>query len=1117
MKKKVNGRYSPREGIAKLLLMMKLLTIFFLVAFTATSANSYSQVTRFNLRMTDASVREVFGQIEEASEFILLYNEKSVDLNRKVTLRTKDDNIESVLEQVFRETGNTWKIYDRQIVILAKGETDVPAGLRSNTEIAAQEAQQKSISGRVRDAKGSPLPGVSVVVKGTMTGTVTGTDGTFSLDIPLDAGILVFSFVGMKSQEASVVGVSNVNVVLEEELMGIEEVVAIGYGTARKRDVTGAVGSVRSEAIMRTNPIQPAKALQGQVSGVNVKKINSRPGSDYTIDIRGLSSISFSSEPLIVIDGVIGGKLSTLNPSDIESMDVLKDASSAAIYGARGANGVIIITTKKGTEGKTKVTYEGYAGVKVPTNLPDLMTAQEFYRAYNDVVKAENPNASVVWTVAQQENVDAGRSVNWVDEVTDPSGQQSHVIALSGGNQNNNHYFSAGYLSEKGNLLNTGYERFNLKGSIDSKLNDKVRTGFTTYYTFSVLNLGSNETLRSAYRARPTGSIYFDDLTNPTETNDRNINGYAYWMGIKDTQVQNPILEVQDESMDDETRVSNFLGNGYLELEPIKGLTFRSSLSASVFSSRRGEYRGPDTKNRINRLASALYQTNLNSSYTWDNVLNFKKVAGAHNINLTLAQSALQERFESSGIRVENLAYNSSFYAVNTAAIINGVESRLIERSILSFMGRANYSFQEKYLLTLTGRYDGSSVLADGNKWAFFPSVAVAWRLAEESFIKDMGVFSDLKLRVSYGEVGNDVVAPYSTQAFLRRTAYDFNGVAAFGYAPSNIGNADLKWENSAEINIGLNIGILQNRLTADIEYYNKKTNDLIQNVAIPTSLGFGAVTSNVGKLLNRGVELALNSVNVQRENFRWATNLTFSTNHNEILELYGGTVTQDIANKLFVGESLRSNYYYEFDGIWQLDEIEEAKKYGQVPGSVKVVDQNNDGKISSSAGIDDRVVLGNELPKWMAGINNVLNFKNWDFSFFIYTRQGVQYRNSLLQGTMGELGSNRYNRLNLNYWRADNPTNDYFGVWQANPYREAIQYKNADFWRLSNVTLGYTLPSSFVEKIKFSNLRLYVQANNPYVYTKEKNIWMDPEFNSGTYQDDVPHASYLFGVSASF
>ncbi len=1081
---------------------------FFLSIMQVLAVDTYSQQTKLTLKFNQATLESVLNEIENQSEFYFLYNQDFVKTNKTVDLEVKGQKIESVLDALFAGTNIKYTISDRQIV-LTTNETESMIGSRM--------VQQNKVSGKVTGTSGDPLPGVTVAVKGTSVGTVTGGDGSFQLSVPLDAKTLVFSFVGMKTQEIAIGNKTTFNVILEEETIGIEEVVAIGYGTAKKRDVTGSVGSVKSDQIVKSNPVQPAKALQGQVAGVNVNKVNSRPGSEYTIDIRGVHSISFSSEPLVVIDGVMGGKLSTLNPSDIETMDVLKDASATAIYGSRGANGVIIITTKKGARGKTKVTYDGYVGVKVPSNLPDLMTAQEFYRAYNDVVKAENPSANPVWTATELANVQAGKSVDWVDLVTDPSAQTSHVVALSGGNENTTHYFSAGYLNEKGNLLYTGYERYNLKGSVDSKLNDVVKVGFSTYYTYSIQNLGSNETLRGAYRVRPTGSVYYNELVNPSETNDKDVNGYSFWMGIKDTQIQNPVLEVQASNYQDETRISNFLGNGYIEIAPMKGLSFKSSLSASMLNSRRGEFRGADSKARLNKLPIASNAYNINGSYTWDNILNYKTKIGVHDLNITAAQSALQERFEASTAAVENLPYNSGWYAINTAAIINGVTSSLVERSILSFMGRVNYTYNDKYLLTATGRYDGSSVLAEGNKWAFFPSVALAWRAGEETFVKNLNLFSDLKVRLSYGEVGNDVVSPYSTQAYMKKTAYDFNGTAAYGYTPNNIGNSELKWENSAEVNFGLNMGFLKNRIMMDVEVYNKKTNDLIQNVALPTSLGFSAVTANVGKLLNRGVEISLNTVNIEKRDFRWTTNLNWSTNHNEILELYGGTVTKDIANRLFVGESLRSNYYYKFDGIWQLDEAEEATKYGQVPGSVKVVDVVADGKISSAADADDRVILGSELPKWIAGMTNNLTYKNWDLSFFIYTRQGVQFRNALLSGTMGELGSNRYNRLNLNYWTKENPTNDYFGVWQSNPYREAIQYKDASFWRISNVTLGYNLPKTLLDKIKFSNLRVYVQANNLAVFTKEKNIWMDPEFNSGTYQDDVPNSVYLFGVNLSF
>lgn len=569
--------------------------------------------------------------------------------------------------------------------------------------------------------------------------------------------------------------------------------------------------------------------------------------------------------------------------------------------------------------------------------------------------------------------------------------------------------------------------------------------------------------------------------------------------------------------MQQETRVSSFLGNAYVELTPFKGFSVRSSLSTSVLSDRMGRFRNADQKGRLNRLPDALVQNNLNASYTLDNIANYKLTSNKHELNVTAVQSVFLERFENYSINVENLPYNSSWYALNTASVIRGVSSRLTERSILSYMGRVNYIYNEKYLFTVTGRYDGSSVLAQGNKWAFFPSAAVAWRMGDEAFIKDLNLFSDLKLRASYGIVGNDVVPPYSTQANMRQTAYDWDGAPSFGYAPNNIGNSELRWENSEEVNLGLNMGFLQNRITVDVELYHKVTNDLIQNVALPTSFGFSAVTANVGKLLNKGIEVSLNSVNVQKNNFRWSTNLNFSSNRNEILELYGGTVERDIANSLFVGHSLRSHYFYEFDGIWQTDQTEEALKFGQVPGSVRVVDQNGDGVISSAIERDDRVILGNQLPSWIGGMTNTFNYKNWDFSFFIYTRQGVMFRNSMLSGTFGDLGSPRYNGLNLNYWTQNNPTNDYYGVWQPNPFRQAIQYKNADFVRLQFITLGYNLPATLLDRMKISSARFYIQADNPYFYVKERSIWMDPEFNSGTFNDDVPFSTLLLGLNLAF
>ncbi len=1055
------------------------------------------------------SLINVIDEIEANTNFKFAYSKGEIK-KREIILQGGAWKLNELLESISTQAEISFKRVNENIGITVAKKTD------NLPDVVERISEQAQISGIVTDETGEGLPGVNVVVKGTTQGTVTDVEGKYNLTAPQDA-TLTFSSVGFMAQEVAVASRSVIDLVMNADVTSLDEIVVIGYGQVEKRDVTGAIGSVDSELITQQNPIQPARALQGQVAGVNVRKNNSQAGADYAIDIRGVSSINFSNEPLVVIDGVMGGRMNTLNPSDIQSIDVLKDASATAIYGARGANGVIIITTKKGVSGKTKVTYDAYVGVKTP-QMPDLMNAQEFYRAYNDVVLAENPNANIIWTAQQQANIDAGRSTNWVDETTDPGLQTSHVVAISGGSENTTHYFSAGYLNESGMLLNTGFERYNIKGSIDSKINDFVKTGFTTYYTVGIRNLGSREGLRGGLRARPTGSIFYSDLVNPTETNDFDVDGYSMWMGIADTQTPNPIIETDPNRVNVENRSANFLGNAYVELNPLEGLTFRTSLSTSVFNDREGDFRGLYSKDRGLRLPRAWMTNNSNTSYTLDNILNYKTEVGSHQLNITAAQSALKERFEQSASSVQDLPYNSGWYAFQTAATITGLSTRLSERTILSYMGRINYDINDKYMLTVTGRYDGSSVLAEGNKWAFFPSVAVAWRAGDEEFIQNLNLFSDLKVRFSYGQVGNDVVSPYSTQAFLGQTAYDFNGQAAFGYTPNNIGNSELRWEKSSEVNLGFNMGFVKNRVTATIELYNRTTDDLIQNVQLPTSAGFSSVTANVGKIQNKGIEVSLNTVNIQTNNLKWSTTINFSTNKNEILELYGGTVTEDIANGLFVGESLQSHYYYEFDGIWQLNEADNATTYGQVPGSVKVVDQNNDGIITSSGeDTDDRIVLGNELPKWLAGINNQVNFGNFDFSAFIYTRQGVMYRNSMLSGTMGDLGGNRYNGLDLNYWTEENPTNDYYGVWQPNPYRQAIQYKETSFWRVSNLTLGYSLPTSVMEKFKLSRARVYVQADNPFLFVKDRVMWLDPEYNSGSYNDDLPATTFILGVNLSF
>ncbi len=1119
--------------------MKILITIFSLLVLgfippTAAQTLAYQQTrlphnTADNKKMQLTDILAKFKQVYKAD---ILYADKTVknqailssDINWNETL---EQNLNRILPtmglQFQKQKSGSYLIVSnsKKSAKLDAGNLDAPfiastehAPLSQNQSVAVAVVDKK-VTGTVQDDKNLGLPGVSVVLKNSQRGTVTDVNGKFELDVDNDNSILVFSFVGYVKQEITVGNQTNFSINLKTDESALEEVVVIGYGSVEKNDLTGAVGSIQSKDIVRANPVQAAKALQGQIAGVNVQKTSNKPGAGYSIDIRGESSINSTNEPLVVIDGVMGANLNNLNPSDIQSMDVLKDASSTAIYGSRGANGVIIITTKKGVSGKPRVSYDAYVGQKRPDHLPQLMSAQDFYKAYHDDRLMDGGTAEK-FTSTELANVENGRSADWIGALTQPTLQTSHSISVSGGSDKTTYHFSGGYMNEGGSVKKTGFKRYSIKGGLDSKLSEKVKVGFTSYYTYNLFETGSNEAIRSAYRARPTGSAYYNDLVNPAESSDIDYKGYAVWMGINDKQVLSPLVEGEKDNFQHETRGASILANAYAEFEPIKGLTFRSSISVANNNDREGDFRGTFTKSqKSTEKPRAQYDTRNESSYTWDNILNYNLHSGAHNLTITGVQSAFKYRYETSNIGVNNLPFSSGWYNLGTAANITGIGSSLVERSLLSYMGRINYGFRDKYLLTVTGRSDGASQLAKGNKWAFFPSAALAWRAGDEDFIRDLNIFSDLKFRLSYGVVGNATVAPYSTQANITKTDYDFGGTPAYGFAPSSLANKDLQWEKSKEINFGINMGFFRNRVNAAIELYNRKTVDLILAQKIPTSTGFDQVTSNVGEIENKGIEINLNTVNIDAKGFKWSTNFNFSANHNEILELYGGNITQDIGNRLFVGQSLKVNYDYKFDGIWQTNQADQATVYGQKPGSVRVVDQNGDGKISSNDGIDDRVILGSQLPKWLLGVTNRFSYKNFDLSCFIYTRQGAQYRNSMLSGTMGELSSGRYNHLKLNYWTSENPTNDYFGVVAPNPYRGAIQYQSASFVRISDITLGYTLPNKVLAKYGMSNFRMYAQASNPFVFHKFDGL--DPEYNASTYDDDIPSSVLLFGINLSF
>ncbi|HVT83559.1 MAG TPA: TonB-dependent receptor [Chitinophagaceae bacterium] len=989
---------------------------------------------------------------------------------------------------------------------------------------AIVHAQTRKITGQVVNAAtGKPIAGASVVVNASNKGAVTDENGNFSVNVPAKGKVtLAVSFTGYTLQEIPVTTENNLLIKLTEEVKELSDVVVVGYGTVKKKDLTGAVASIKTEDIVRSNPTNAEKAMQGQFAGVNITKASNLPGQAFSMDIRGESTITGVTEPLVVIDGIVGGRIQDINPADIQSIDILKDASSTAIYGSRGANGVVIITSKKGRSGRAKVSIDSYIGEKVPAHLPQFQTAQQFYQSqYTDVIL--NNGTPATFTSNELAQVNSGKSTDWVAAVTKPAMQTGHTVAVTGGNAGTTYRFSGGYLQEDGNLPSTWYKRYSLNGALDSRINDFIRVGFTAYINYSDNHTSSLETLRSAYRARPTGVEYYSDLVNPSDGYDLSQgpwNGYAVWMGIKDNQVLNPVVEGDPANGEVLAKVANQMGNAFAEITLMKGLTFKTSISASNIDTRTGDYRGTYTKDRAGvNLPRATYSTADITSWTLDNQLSYDYSKGKSKINATAVQSAYKSKTENYSIAVQNLPYASYWYNLGTAGLSNitSVSSSYVQNTLESFMGRINYSYDDKYLITLTGRGDGASQLANNNKWAFFPSGAIAWRVAQEKFFKEnVNAFSDLKLRLSYGQVGNANVSPYSTQAQVLNTIYAYDQTVGNGFAPGTLGNQDLKWERSEELNIGLDMGFLKNRITGTIELYKRNTKDLILQENLPTSSGFSVVTANVGKISNKGIEVLVNTQNINSKDFSWSTTINFSRNINRIEALANG-VNAIIGNALFVGKSVKSYYDYKFDGIWQISDSVQAASFGQKPGQVRVVDENKDGVISSATGKDDRVVLGTQLPKFTIGMTNRFTYKDFDLSCFMYLRNGTMFMNGLFGGgTMADYTNNRYNHIVLNYWTRNNPTNDMYGVGITQPYKNAIAYQYANFLRISDITVGYTMPKAKLDKFHIDRLRVYAQLTNPFIFTKYKGL--DPEYNgSGGYIDDVPNMIYTFGVNLGF
>ncbi len=955
-------------------------------------------------------------------------------------------------------------------------------------------AQEVVVTGKVTDGStGESLPGVNIVVQGTTLGTITNADGDFELKVPNENVTLLFSYVGFLSETIRLEGRTVLEVSLVPDLQALEEVVVIGYGTMRRSDVTGAVSSVEREDIEATKVANAVQSLQGKAAGVDMIRTGGRAGSGYDVLIRGASSLSGENTPLYIVDGAYYDGNIDINPNDIETIDILKDASSTAIYGPRGANGVIIVTTKKGAAGMPKVTFNAYAGITSPLGSIPAMD-RETYLDYLIDIRAtqawENDpdinydtlrnNADPTWPFNsrpwERYGYDKGTDYDWYDALLNNGYQQDYNLGFSGGNEKLTYSASINHYNEQGMIKNDSYKRYSARLNLDARVTDFLNAGINTIVGHVV-----NPKMRN-----PFGNVrYMSPLLEPYDTLGQLIPRPK----TPENDFENPLIW-EDKNYDyREERKTSLFTTVFLEASFLKDFKFKTLFNSDIDFSRDGEFNG--VYPGLMGISTANSEQEYNVQYVWQNLLSGNKTYGIHNIQFTLGNEVYETREERFRLAGQDLALNNSqFYALAGATQNLDLESELTVKRRVAFLGRFHYNLMDKYLITATYRYDGASQLAEGNKWAGFPAVSVGWNMHNEDFMNLAAFITRFKIRAGWGVTGNESVKPYSTLGLLTENPlyYEF-GLAetpALGFRAQNAPNPDLSWEQTKGWNIGFDFGLFANRIQGMVDLYKNKVTDLLQDVALAPSSGVLTQTDNVGSVENKGIEITLKTINVNTTNFKWTTDLTFYANDEKIVELSTGR-ERDELNGWFVGEPIQVFFDRKKIGIWQISDtigMNSYDLYGAEPGMLKVLDANKDTAISDA----DRVIVGTPRPKWTGGLKTRFAYRNLDLSVFFYARIGQTIGDGVRQ--WGIFENAREMPMDVDYWTPDNPTNDMPKLTSipnrsGNPDAVTLSYVDGSFVKIRDITLGYNFPPSVLSKLGLAGLRLYITAQNAFVFSK--------------------------------
>ncbi len=1023
------------------------------------------------------------------------------------------------------------------------------------TNAIAQDGNGRTVKlkGFVTNQKGEPLSGVSIQVNGNGAAVVSEADGSFEINVPENAKVSI-SYVGYITQDFKAGNKNQLTLKFQlQTKKDLDEVVVVGYGTRRRSEVTGSMVSVSEQAIKDVPTQSLAKAIQGRAAGVDIQKVNgnSKPGAPVSILIRGSRSVKASNSPLIVVDGIpFSGNFNDLNPDDITNVEILKDASATAIYGSRGANGVLLVSTRRGKSGKASISYSGYAGATRPIGQWKMMDAQEFglfkkwakingniTNGVPDYTGPDDPNLVKEFTSEELDILKSGsKGTDWQDLVTTTGILTNHQIGITGGSEQTQYAISGSYYRETGIYPGQAFERPSIKLSIDHQLGKIFKVGLSSLNSYAITRGESFDpwNVGGALRASPMISPW-DPATGKLRDDD--------FLPASQSQVWNPLADLEPGAQTERRKRLGSFNTFYLDVNLsslLKGLKYRFNAGAEIRSENYSNFYAKNTTVQKGTQSTADNKANSTTSWTLEHLLTYDNTfAKKHKVNVTGLFSTQQERsngttFTTKNIMVDGLEnYNPEFgFDLSGSGSYN-------QWGLISYMGRVNYAYDDRYLLTLTMRSDGSSRLADGNKWKMFPSVAAAWNIHNEKFFH-IDAINNLRLRASVGKVGNASISPYGTLAKLGTQTYNYGDILTRGIYLTTVGNNTLVWESTASVELALEFGILNNRIAGSVGVYKQFTEDLLLPQNLPLTTGISnPVLTNVGKTENKGIEVQVSANIVQaekRNDFTWSADLSFSMNRGQITKLYGG-ITQDLANGWFIGQPIGVYYDYIKQGIWQNTKADtmEAQRLGlstdirnSVIGTIRVADRDGDNQITEK----DKTFIGSPEPKWTGGMTNRVAYGGFDLTVVAYARWGSTLFSSIHGSGFNNTYQGVYNNLKARYWTPYNNENEYPKPTSGstNPaYRSLLAYFDGSFLKIRTISLGYTLPPSLLKKMGARNIRVYSTVSDPFIlfspYKNHKYGGLDPEsggkegspYDGASVQTVTPPTwSLIFGLNVT-